>query len=241
MEIMSEKKSKGHNSAENYSTEPKFKHHLHSLMTRLYTVFQFKMTICDGDNEWKLKIMESVKSKGHNSAENYLTRLSFELNLCILVTSRNWIRNDGGTEICNTICPSHFHGRSIKKMSEKKIIKIFNGHILRTYQLFLKSAAIFYLVVMDPHAQIFEWDWRKTNEMPWTNIFSSVQPNFPGLSRVLTFIVVLYLSSALQVYLVRTNFNYCVWFLPRGQFLQLGIEFYLFVSYGGMKRQRVHV
>ena len=49
-------KSKGHNSAENYSTWPKFKLNLHILLTHLYTKFQFKMSICNGDNERKLKI-----------------------------------------------------------------------------------------------------------------------------------------------------------------------------------------
>ena len=48
--------SKGHNSAENYSTGPKFKLNLRILVTDLYTEFQFKMSICDGDNERKLKI-----------------------------------------------------------------------------------------------------------------------------------------------------------------------------------------
>ena len=49
-------KSKGHNSAENNSTGPKFKLNLLILMTHLYTEFQFKMSICNRDNERKLKI-----------------------------------------------------------------------------------------------------------------------------------------------------------------------------------------
>ena len=49
-------KSKGHNSPENYSTRPKFELNLHILLTHLYTKFQFKMSICNGDNERKLKI-----------------------------------------------------------------------------------------------------------------------------------------------------------------------------------------
>ena len=49
-------KSKGHNSAENYSTGPKFKLNLRILLTHLYTEFQFKMSTCNGDNERKLKI-----------------------------------------------------------------------------------------------------------------------------------------------------------------------------------------
>ena len=48
--------SKGHNSAENYSTGPKFELNLHILVTHLYPEFQFKMSICNGDNERKLKI-----------------------------------------------------------------------------------------------------------------------------------------------------------------------------------------
>ena len=49
-------KSKGHNSALNHSTGPKFKLNLLILVTHLYTEFQFKMSICNGDNERKLKI-----------------------------------------------------------------------------------------------------------------------------------------------------------------------------------------
>ena len=49
-------KSKGHNCAENYSTGPKFKLNLRILVKHLYTEFQFKMSICNGDNERKLKI-----------------------------------------------------------------------------------------------------------------------------------------------------------------------------------------
>ena len=49
-------KSKGHNSAENYSTGPKFTLNLYILKTHLNPEFQFKMSICNGDNERKLKI-----------------------------------------------------------------------------------------------------------------------------------------------------------------------------------------
>ena len=49
-------KSKGHNSADNYSTRPKFELNMRILLTHLYTQFQFKMSICNGDNERKLKI-----------------------------------------------------------------------------------------------------------------------------------------------------------------------------------------
>ena len=49
-------KSKGHNSAKNYSTGPKFELNLRILLTHLYTEFQFKMSLCNGDNERKLKI-----------------------------------------------------------------------------------------------------------------------------------------------------------------------------------------
>ena len=65
-------KSKGHNSAKNYSTEPKFDLNLCIVLTHLCTKFQIKMSICNGDNEQTLKIivMEFSKLKGHNSAEN---------------------------------------------------------------------------------------------------------------------------------------------------------------------------
>ena len=49
-------KSKGHNSAENYLTGPKFDPNLHILVTHLYTEFQFKMSICNWNNKRKLKI-----------------------------------------------------------------------------------------------------------------------------------------------------------------------------------------
>ena len=49
-------KPKGHNSAENYSTGPKFELNMHILKTHLYTEIQFKMSICNGDNERKLEI-----------------------------------------------------------------------------------------------------------------------------------------------------------------------------------------
>ena len=81
-------KSKGHNSAQNYFTRPKFKLDLRILLTHLYTKFQFKKSICIGDNERKLKINGIFfKSKGHKSAENYSTEPKFELNLRILVTN----------------------------------------------------------------------------------------------------------------------------------------------------------
>ena len=44
---------RGINSAENYSTGPKFKLNLLILLTHLYTEFQFKMSISNGDNERK--------------------------------------------------------------------------------------------------------------------------------------------------------------------------------------------
>ena len=48
--------SEGHNSAENNSTRPKVKLNLRILLSHLYTEFQFKMSICNGDNQRKLKI-----------------------------------------------------------------------------------------------------------------------------------------------------------------------------------------
>ena len=68
--------------------DPKFKLNLRILVTNLYTKFQFKMSIFNGDNERKLKINGIFfKSKGHNSAENYSTGPTFELNLRILMTN----------------------------------------------------------------------------------------------------------------------------------------------------------
>ena len=65
-------KSKGHNSAENYSTGPIIELSLRILVTHLCTIFQIKMLICTGDNERKMKIIGFFsKSKGFNSAENY--------------------------------------------------------------------------------------------------------------------------------------------------------------------------
>ena len=49
-------KSKGHNSAENNSTRTEVKLNLRILLTHLYTEFQFKMSICNGNSERKLKI-----------------------------------------------------------------------------------------------------------------------------------------------------------------------------------------
>ena len=49
-------KSKGAKKcAENYSTGFQFKLNLCILVTHLYTEFQFKISICNGDNERKLK------------------------------------------------------------------------------------------------------------------------------------------------------------------------------------------
>ena len=47
-------KSKGHNSAENYSTWPKFKLNLRISMTNLRTKFHLKISMYDLDNERKL-------------------------------------------------------------------------------------------------------------------------------------------------------------------------------------------
>ena len=51
-----ERKSKGHNSTENYLTGPEFVLNLRVLKTHLYIELQYKMSICNGDNEQKLKI-----------------------------------------------------------------------------------------------------------------------------------------------------------------------------------------
>ena len=50
----------------------------------MYTEFQFKMFICDADNEQK-PIHIGI-SKGHNSAANYSTGPIFEVNVPIFVT-----------------------------------------------------------------------------------------------------------------------------------------------------------
>ena len=47
--------SKGHNSAENNSTGPQYELNLRILVTHLHNKFQLKMSICNGDNEQKLK------------------------------------------------------------------------------------------------------------------------------------------------------------------------------------------
>ena len=46
--------SKGHNSAENYSTGPNFELNLRILVTNLCTKFHLKISMCDLDNERKL-------------------------------------------------------------------------------------------------------------------------------------------------------------------------------------------
>ena len=49
-------KSKGNNSAANYTTGTKFKLDLRILVTHPYIEFQFKMSTCDEDNERKVKL-----------------------------------------------------------------------------------------------------------------------------------------------------------------------------------------
>ena len=56
------------------------------VLTHLYTVFQFKISICNGDNERKLKINGICLSpRGITLLKNYSTKPKFELNLRILV------------------------------------------------------------------------------------------------------------------------------------------------------------
>ena len=74
--------------AENYSTGTKFKRDQSCiLMTHLQSQFQImKMFVYVRDNERKLKIIGIFsKSKGHNSAENYLSRAKFKLGSRILM------------------------------------------------------------------------------------------------------------------------------------------------------------
>ena len=80
-------KSKGHNSAENYSTRPKFKLNLRIVVTHLYSELQFKMSISNGDNEQKLKINGIFVSPRGITLPKF-TRLwpKFKLNLRIVVT-----------------------------------------------------------------------------------------------------------------------------------------------------------
>ena len=49
-------KYKGHNSAENYSTKPKFELTLYILVTNLSTKFQLKISMYDRENERKLNL-----------------------------------------------------------------------------------------------------------------------------------------------------------------------------------------
>ena len=67
MEIINERKLK-----KLLETGPKFKLNLCILVTHLYTKFQFKMSICNGDNEPKLKII-GIFLKPHSYGENMLT------------------------------------------------------------------------------------------------------------------------------------------------------------------------
>ena len=52
--LMEFSKSKGHNSAENYSTRPKFELNLHILVTNLCTKFHLKISMYNFNNERKL-------------------------------------------------------------------------------------------------------------------------------------------------------------------------------------------
>ena len=121
-------KSMGHiyYSAENYSTGPKFKLNLRILVKHLYTEFQFKMSICNGDNERKLNINRIFLSPrgitlpkiiwldpNSNSTcvfswQTYVPNF-FWISPCMTeIMSGNWVRKDGMNERGNTICPSHF-------------------------------------------------------------------------------------------------------------------------------------
>ena len=131
---------KGHNSAENYSTRPKFELNLRILKTHLYTEFQFKMSICNGDIERKLKIYGIFLSPrgitlpkiirpdpNLNSTcvfpwQTYVANFIRKSPCMTEIMSGNWIRNDGMmegwnegmTERGNTICPGHFMAGALK-------------------------------------------------------------------------------------------------------------------------------
>ena len=97
-------KFKGYNCAEHCSTGTKFKFDLHIFMAHPYTKFQFKISIFDGDNEWKPKLLEFFlsKFKGNNSAEKLI--------------NSNQIRN----------CPGYTHDTSIYQISEPISIQNVN-------------------------------------------------------------------------------------------------------------------
>ena len=109
-------KSKGHNSAKNYSTRHKFELNLHILLTHLDTKFQFKMSICNGDNERKLKINgillsprgitlpkiirpdPNLNSTCVFSWQTYVPNFIWKSPCMTEIMSGNWIRKDGRTE-----------------------------------------------------------------------------------------------------------------------------------------------
>ena len=64
---------------------PKFKSNLRILMTHLYTKFQFKMSICNGDNERKLKI-NGIFLSPRGVTLPKINRPKFKSNLRILMT-----------------------------------------------------------------------------------------------------------------------------------------------------------
>ena len=78
------RKSKRHNSEENYPTDTKLELAMHILMKHQYTEFQFKMSIYDTVNEWKLSYWNFSKFNGHNPVENNSTATKYELDLHIL-------------------------------------------------------------------------------------------------------------------------------------------------------------
>ena len=118
-------KSKGHNCAENYLTG--FKFNLRILVTRhLYTEFQFKMSICNGDNERKLKINGFFLSPSGITPTKIIRPDPNSKSTCVFswqiyvpnfiwispcmkeIMSSNWIPNEEMTEKGYTLCPGHF-------------------------------------------------------------------------------------------------------------------------------------
>ena len=104
------------------------------MVQTVYTKFQFKMSIWNGDNEWKLKINgiflsprgitlpkiiqpdPNLNSTCIFSWQTYVPNFIWKSPCMTKIMSGNWIRNDGRTEWRkdrmtergNTICPSHF-------------------------------------------------------------------------------------------------------------------------------------
>ena len=123
-------KSKGHtgNSAEINLTRPKFNLYLCILVTHLYTEFQFKMSICNGDNERKLKIngiflsprgitlLKIIQPNPNSNStcvlswHTYVPNFNSKCQFIMEIMSGNWklMEFNLGNEKCFTVV-SHIH------------------------------------------------------------------------------------------------------------------------------------